>query len=208
MRRAELSQLDVYDVDFERGWLTVREGKGGKDRVVPVGERAVAWLRRYLEEVRPGLIAYPDEKAVFVTATGVRFTPDGLGNRVAKVLAASGVRKRYGSCHIFRHTMATLMLENGADVRYIQEMLGHAKLTTTQVYTRVSIQKLKEIHAATHPSARLRRETSTEWTNTRSKKCSTSRARIYRRGMVPEASSGRRTMDAICASSACAARTR
>ncbi len=157
VRRTELAQLDVYDLDPERGCLTVRQGKGGKDRVVPIGERALAWLGGYLEDVRPAWVAHAEEWALFVTTEGVRFTPDGLGNRVARLIRDSGVRERYGSCHLFRHTMATLMLENGADVRFIQEILGHAKLDTTQVYTRVSIQRLKEVHSATHPGARLGR---------------------------------------------------
>jgi integrase/recombinase XerD len=155
IRRTEVATLDLYDLDFDRGWLTVRQGKGGKDRVVPIGERALAWIRRYLEEVRGDLVAHPDEWAVFVNAEGLRFSADGLGNRVAKMVAGSGVSVRYGSCHLFRHTMATLMLENGADVRFIQEILGHVSLDTTNIYTKVSIHKLKEIHSATHP-AKLR----------------------------------------------------
>ena len=94
MRRTELAQLDVYDLDPERGCLTVRQGKGGKDRVVPIGERAIAWLRRYLEDVRPAWVAHAEEWALFVTTEGVRFTPDGLGNRVARLIRDSGVRER------------------------------------------------------------------------------------------------------------------
>ena len=80
--------------------------------------------------------------------------PNRLTELVRDHVNASGVKKK-GSCHLFRHTMATLMLEGGADIRFIQEMLGHAELSTTQLYTQVSIQKLKEIHAATHPGAML-----------------------------------------------------
>ena len=156
LRRSEATNLDLYDVDFERGWVVVRQGKGGKDRVVPIGDRALAWLGKYLEEARPQLVCRPDEPALFVSTEGLRFTTDGLGNRVGKLLADSGVRNRPGCCHLFRHTMATLMLERGADIRYIQLILGHAKLDTTEVYTKVSITKLKEIHSATHP-ARLER---------------------------------------------------
>jgi integrase/recombinase XerD len=152
LRRSEVAHLELYDVDSERGWVVVRQGKGGKDRVVPIGERALAWLGRYLEEARPALVCHPVERALFVNTEGLRFTTDGLGNRVAKILADSGVRERPGCCHLFRHTMATLMLERGADIRYIQQILGHASLDTTEVYTRVSITKLKEIHSATHPA--------------------------------------------------------
>jgi len=158
LRRAELAALDVYDIDRDRAWLTVRRGKGGRARVVPLGERALAWVERYLEEVRPELVIRADEWALFLTVEAGRFTVDSLGNRVRKIYEDSGVRLRRGSCHLFRHTMATLMLEAGADIRYIQEMLGHAQLNTTEIYTRVSIQKLQEVHAATHPAAKLTRK--------------------------------------------------
>ena len=115
------------------------------------------WVSKYLEEARSELVGYHDEQALFVTGEGLRFSGDGLGHRVKKVLEASGTRRRKGGvCHLFRHTMATQMLEGGADIRFIQEMLGHQKLETTQVYTRVSIAKLKEIHTAAHP-ARMER---------------------------------------------------
>ncbi len=155
IRRMEVTNLNVYDMEAERGVLTIRQGKGGKDRVVPIGERAIAWMRRYLKEVRPGLVLHADEWALFVNKEGVRFNPSGLGNEVTRLIKASGVRKRAGSCHLFRHSMATLMLEGGADIRFIQEMLGHAHLGTTQLYTRVSIEKLQKVHTATHPTAGL-----------------------------------------------------
>ena len=101
-------------------------------------------------------MATADEWALFLNVDGSRFNPDGLGSLVRELIRASGVRPRKGACHLFRHTMATVLLEGGADVRYVQEMLGHAKLETTQIYTRVSIAKLKEIHTAAHP-ARMER---------------------------------------------------
>ena len=140
---------------MERGYLVVRSGKGGRDRVVPLGERASAWARRYSEEVRGELVARPQEQALFLSATGVRFDLLSLGQAVKRVLEASGVRARKGSCHLFRHTMATLMLEGGADVRFVQEMLGHVKIDTTTIYTRVTIEKLAEVHRTTHPGARI-----------------------------------------------------
>jgi integrase/recombinase XerD len=158
LRRAELAALNVYDIDRDRAWLTVRHGKGDRARVVPLGERALAWVERYLEEVRPELVIRADEWALFLTVEGGCFTADSLGNRVRKILDASGVRERWGACHLFRHTMATQMLEGGADIRYIQEMLGHAQLNTTEIYTRVSIHKLQEVHTATHPAAKLERK--------------------------------------------------
>jgi len=94
---------------------------------------------------------------LFLTNTGESFTPNRLTQLVRNYVDAAAIGKR-GACHLFRHTMATIMLENGADIRFIQEMLGHAELSTTQIYTQVSIKKLKEIHTATHPSARVTRE--------------------------------------------------
>jgi integrase/recombinase XerD len=156
VRRMELLSLNVYDLDMDRGTLMVRQGKGKKDRMVPIGQRAVVWLGRYLAEVRPSLVVPPDEGRLFLTSHGEGFTPHGMSTLVKRYVDAADIGKR-GACHLFRHTMATLMLENGADIRFIQEMLGHVKLETTQIYTQVSIRKLKEIHTATHPSAKLER---------------------------------------------------
>ena len=156
MRRAELARLAIPDVDVERGTVLIREGKYRKDRVVPIGERALMWTARYLDEVRPEYVVPPDEGFVFLTRHGKGFVPNGGSELVTRVVKASGVGKQ-ASAHSFRHTMATVMLEGGADIRYIQQMLGHSSLTTTEVYTRVSIRALKEVHDRTHPSARLRR---------------------------------------------------
>ncbi len=155
MRRMELIGLSIYNIDIERGTVMVY-GKGKKDRMIPIGERAIKWTQKYLYEVRPSLAVTPDRGTLFLTEQGEPFTPNRLTQMVRNYVNASDCVKK-GSCHMFRHTMATLMLENGADIRYIQHMLGHAELTTTQIYTQVSIRKLKEIHTLTHPSARLRR---------------------------------------------------
>ena len=156
MRRSELARLATQDLDSERGTALIREGKYRKDRVVPIGERALLWTQRYLDDVRTDYVVPPDEGFVFLTRLGRGFVPNGVSELVTKAVKASGIGKRV-SAHAFRHTAATVMLEGGADVRYIQQMLGHSSLTTTQVYTRVSIAALKEVHDATHPSARLRR---------------------------------------------------
>jgi len=153
MRRRELMSLHLYDLDTERGTLMIRQGKGSKDRMLPVGERALDWADKYITDVRPGLVCEPDEGVLFLTAEGQMFTANHLSHLVRKYILAADIGKT-GSCHLLRHTMATLMLEGGADVRFIQEMLGHANLETTQIYTQVSIRKLQEIHAATHPSAK------------------------------------------------------
>jgi len=151
LRRMEAVNLRLYDIDLENGTVMVRQGKGGKDRVVPLGERARAWLVNYLEEVRPGYLLQPDNDTVFLTEYGQPLVKNRLSDMVKKHLRAAGIRKR-GACHLFRHSMATHMLENGADIRFIQAILGHSSLTTTEIYTRVSIHKLKEIHRATHPA--------------------------------------------------------
>jgi integrase/recombinase XerD len=157
MRRRELVSLAVFDLDFERGTLFIRQGKGKKDRLIPISERALAWVARYLEEVRPKLVMEPDPGFVFLTVESEALHPDWLSATARSYVEASGVKKR-GACHLFRHSMATAMLEGGADIRFIQAMLGHADLRATEIYTQVSIRKLKEIHAATHPGAKLERK--------------------------------------------------
>lgn len=156
VRRAELAALQLFDIDPDRGTVTVRLGKGKKDRVVPIGERALYWLGRYLDEVRPLYVVPPDEGVIFLGEDGEKLEPVRLTLLMTRYIDAAKLGKR-GACHIFRHTMATLMLEGGADVRYIQEILGHAELSTTQIYTRVSIRRLKAVHDASHPGAKLAR---------------------------------------------------
>jgi len=156
MRRSELIALQLCDLDAERGTVLVRQGKGKKDRMIPIGERALLWVQKYLDEVRPSPVLRVHDRTVFVSREGEPFTPDHLTRLVPDYVDAAELGKR-GACHLFRHTMATLMLEGGADVRFIQQMLGHANLSTTQIYTQVSIRKLKQIRTATHPAAELRR---------------------------------------------------
>lgn len=153
LRRAELAHLGVHDIDPDRGTVWVREGKGRKDRIVPIGERALDWVARYQSEVRPGWVVGADDGPLFLTHLGEAFTLDHLTSVIRRYIEAANIGKS-GACHLLRHTMATLMLEGGADIRHIQAILGHEKLTTTELYTRVSIQHLKAIHDASHPAAR------------------------------------------------------
>jgi len=156
IRRMELCNLRNQDLNLEEGFVLVREGKNNKDRVVPIGERAIAWLDKYLWELRPQLAPAPDYGIIFLTKDGKPIRPKHLTVIAYKYVKLAGLGKT-GSCHLFRHTMATLMLDGGADIRYIQEMLGHARLETTLVYTNVSKKKLKEVHKKTHPGANLKR---------------------------------------------------
>lgn len=151
MRRMELINLKLDSIDYKRGIVFIEQGKGQKDRVIPIGERALAWLKRYRDDLRPELCCADDKSALFLNKCGRPFGKEGLSRRVKQYIDDAQIGKQ-GSCHLLRHAMATHMLENGADIRYIQEMLGHARLDTTQIYTQVSIVKLQEIHRATHPA--------------------------------------------------------
>jgi integrase/recombinase XerD len=153
IRRAELMRLEVFDLDLTRETVMIRQGKGQKDRVAPIGRRALDWVLKYMNEVRPQWAIEPDPGALFLGHLGQPLNVEYLTHLVRSYVEAAGLGKR-GSCHLFRHTAATLMLENGADLRFIQAFLGHARLETTQIYTQVSIRQLKEIHAATHPAER------------------------------------------------------
>ena len=155
MRRVELAGLQLYDTDHDRGTITIREGKGKKDRVVPIGERALHWMGRYVEEVRPDLVVPPDEGFIFLDAdSGEQLKLARLTQLMKRIIDAADLGKT-GPCHIFRHSMASHMLEGGCDVRLLQEILGHAEMSTTAIYTRISIRHLKKVHEQTHPAAHL-----------------------------------------------------
>ena len=154
LRRSEIARLLLSDVDFFHGTVFVRQGKGKKDRLVPVGERALAWIEKYLRESRPKLLAGIDGGALFLGEYGEAISPSRLTYLAGRYMRQAGIGRR-GACHLLRHTMATQMLEGGADIRYIQEMLGHENLQTTEIYTHVSIGSLKRVHEATHPAAWL-----------------------------------------------------
>ena len=151
MRRMEVANLKVYDIDRERGSVMIRLGKGKKDRFIPMSERALRWIEKYVAEARTELLMGTDEGTVFLEH-GAAFERLRLTTMVRGYIGKSKIGKT-GGCHLFRHTVATLMLENGADIRVIQELLGHAKLSTTELYTRVSINLLKQVYLATHPGA-------------------------------------------------------
>jgi integrase/recombinase XerD len=146
----EVIALKLYDLSLDRGLILVRQGKGKKDRYVPIGERAIAWLA----EVRPRR-----PSAACRRAGRYDRLPHGPGRAVqprssdlspSKSAVDAAKLGKTGSCHLFRHTMATLMHENGADIRFIQQMLGHEDIKTTQIYTQVAIRALQQIHSCLH----------------------------------------------------------
>lgn len=149
LRWSEIVNLSLSDIDREQGVILVREGKGGKDRIVPIGARALAWIDLYLAEVRPLYAIGYSGDALFLSRERRPLRGCSLWKVAHRSIAEAG---KTGACHAFRHTAATQMLEGGADIRFIQAMLGHAGLSTTEIYTQVSIQSLKRVHAATHPS--------------------------------------------------------
>ena len=152
IRRTEITRIDIEDLDEERAVMSIR-GKGNKGRIVPVGQRALEWLQQYLRHTRDLLHINQNEHALFLTGYGERFSPGYIGNWVKQTMNKAEINQP-GSCHLLRHSCATHMLENGADIRFIQQLLGHARLDTTQIYTQVSIIKLREVHARTHPHAK------------------------------------------------------
>lgn len=155
IRKGELIALQLNDLDLERGTLMVRLGKGRKDRLVPLGERACAWVNRYLLEVRHELLSAATEASgaaatVFLSDWGGALEGDRLFRVVRETMLVAGIAG--GNCHALRHACATHMLEAGADLRSIQLILGHSQMTTTQIYTHLAIGPLIAVHKATHPA--------------------------------------------------------
>jgi len=171
MRIGELLSLAVGDLEFAQALCTIRHGKGGKPRVVPLGAGALAWLREYLDEVRPLLAsasksatqlstpnsqllppssAAKPHETLFLSRWGERMDKSGLHYKLKAYQRRAGIKKNV-TAHSFRHTLASEMLRAGADLRHIQELLGHGNLTTTQRYLHVVKADLKKVHGKTHP---------------------------------------------------------
>ena len=151
LRASEAIGLDVADVDVEEGVLRAR-GKGSKERVVPVGHTAVDAVRRYLERGRPALVGARVESHLFVNFRGGALTRQGLYKIVRRHATSAGLADRM-SPHTLRHTFATHLLAGGCDLRSVQEMLGHADVATTQLYTHLSSERLKDVYFRAHPRA-------------------------------------------------------
>jgi integrase/recombinase XerD len=151
LRASEAIGLDVSDVDLEDGVLRAR-GKGSKERLVPIGQSALAAVRVYLERGRPQLVKRGPEPRLFVNFRGGQLTRQGLYKIVRRNAQGAGLADRM-SPHTLRHTFATHLLAGGCDLRSVQEMLGHADVATTQVYTHLSSERLKDVYFRAHPRA-------------------------------------------------------
>ena len=151
LRASETIGLEVGDVDLEHGVLRAR-GKGSKERLVPVGEKALTAVRVYLRSGRPRLVRGGDEKKLFLNFRGGPLTRQGLYKIVLRHAESAGLSGRM-SPHTLRHSFATHLLSGGCDLRSVQEMLGHADLSTTQLYTHLSGEELKQVYFKAHPRA-------------------------------------------------------
>jgi len=151
LRASEATGLEIGDVDVRHGVLRAR-GKGAKERLVPVGREAVAAVRAYAERGRPVLVGHRDQPRLFVNQRGGALTRQGLYKIVQRHARAAGLDGRM-SPHTLRHTFATHLLAGGCDLRAVQEMLGHADIATTQVYTHLSAERLKDVYFQAHPRA-------------------------------------------------------
>ena len=148
IRNSELRKLCIYDIDFSRGFIRI-SGKGGKDRIIPIGDVAAWHIEEYLKRSRPQLLRKHTD-TLFISKNGRVLTDDFPSWIVQKYASRIGLTKPINA-HTFRHTFATHMIKKGANLRIVQEMLGHSSLETTQIYTKVEIGDLKKVHSETHP---------------------------------------------------------
>jgi integrase/recombinase XerD len=155
MRRLELANVKIADLDLAGGYVMIKSGKGDKDRVVPVSSRVSKLTQTYIIGVRPHYAGGDDPGHLILNRWGTQMDPNGIWQIVKRCAKLSGIKKNV-TTHTLRHTCATHMLKNGAPIRHIQEMLGHESLESTQIYTRVTINDLKQIHAKYHPSEQNR----------------------------------------------------
>ncbi|MDR2166200.1 MAG: site-specific tyrosine recombinase XerD [Zoogloeaceae bacterium] len=152
LRVSELVRLRLYEVSFDQGVLRAM-GKGGKERLVPLGEEALDWIQRYLEEGRVQLLAGRVSDALFVTARAAPMTRQMFWTLIKNHALHAGIPRAGISPHVLRHAFATHLLNHGADLRSVQLLLGHANITTTQIYTHIARERLKQLHQQHHPRA-------------------------------------------------------
>lgn len=152
MRISELIMLNLEDIHITMGFVRVF-GKGGKERIIPLGRSALEACTAYLDEARPQLLGKaPKNDAFFINQRGKRFTRQGCWKLLKEHAEASGIKKEI-TPHVLRHSFATHLIENGADLRSVQELLGHADISTTQIYTHISKTRLSEVYKQFHPRA-------------------------------------------------------
>ena len=152
IRKEELNSLTISDVDYEDGFLRIENGKGGKDRIVPLGRIACRYLENYIKSVRPELLRDPYEKHLFLSSRARPLSKNVAWELIKKYAKKARLHKNVHP-HTFRHTCATAMLKNKANIRVVQELLGHADLATTQIYTHLTRDRLQAVYDATHPRA-------------------------------------------------------
>jgi integrase/recombinase XerD len=155
LRASEVIGLELSALDLDGGVLRAR-GKGSKERIVPIGSKAVRSLRIYLDRGRPRLVGLRDEPRVFVNLRGGPLSRQGLYKIVQRHAASAGLAHRM-SPHTLRHSFATHLLSGGCDLRSLQEMLGHADISTTQIYTHLSTERLRDVYFEAHPRAQIER---------------------------------------------------
>jgi integrase/recombinase XerD len=155
LRASEAIDLRLSDLDLEAGIVRAR-GKGSKERIVPIGSKAIATLQAYLGRVRPRLVGLRDEQRVFVNLRGGGLSRQGLYKIVQRHARSAGLEEKM-SPHTLRHTFATHLLAGGCDLRSLQEMLGHADIGTTQIYTHLSAERLRDVYFDAHPRAQVQR---------------------------------------------------
>ncbi|GAA4709583.1 site-specific tyrosine recombinase XerD [Brevibacillus fulvus] len=151
IRVSELVQLHVGDVNLEMGFLKCM-GKGSKERIIPLGSMAIHVVRQYMQTGRQKLLKQSEERALFLNHLGKQITRQGFWKIIKRYARLANVRAEI-TPHTLRHSFATHLLENGADLRSVQEMLGHADISTTQIYTHVTRTRIKDVYAKTHPRA-------------------------------------------------------
>ncbi len=149
IRVSELTTLTLNRINRQMGFL-VTVGKGRKERIVPVGQSALDWLGRYIDQVRPLFLKKKTSNVLILNRSGEGFSRQGLWKLIKKYAKMAGLERKVHP-HTFRHSFATHLLEGGADLRSVQVMLGHADIATTQIYTHVTRERLKEIHQKYHP---------------------------------------------------------
>ncbi|MDP3789211.1 MAG: tyrosine recombinase, partial [Candidatus Omnitrophota bacterium] len=149
MRVSEVVNLNLSDANFDLGIVKCL-GKGSKERIVPLGKAAILAVRRYLEKIRPGLVKSGSEKGLFLTRLGHKMTRQMFWKIIKSYAKKARIDKNI-TPHTLRHSFATHLLERGADLRSVQEMLGHANISTTQIYTHINKERLKMIHRQFHP---------------------------------------------------------